>query len=693
MKPKKLTRDQIDNSIKTAIREAVDFIESEIAPDRIKAQRYFDGKTNMKHEPGRSKVVATKCRDTVRAIKPALMRVFLQSGMPVEFVPRTPQAVGAAEQASKYCSYVFNRSDGFSVLSDVFHDALIKKVGIAKAYYDETENVEFDEYTGLTEDQMADLGGDDGAEIVESEMTQEATFDPMGQPMTPALYDAKVALTKKRGEIKIKSVAPEDFFVDSAAVSLEDCFICGHTTEGRVGDLVAMGFDFDEVYEYAGSGSGSVAEEEEIARSGWGERDDDENANDPSMRKIRISEAYMKMDIEGTGVARLYKFLCAGLDYELLEYELCDFNPFAIFEVDPEPHTFFGRSIVDIIIDDQDASTALMRGLLDNIAMLNNPRLLVNDSATDMDDVLNNEIGGVIRTSDMMSVRELVIGSAAASAIPAIALYDEAIRAKTGVSGANGSMDANALQNQTATGVNAAVQAATAVSELIARTLAEGGMKQLFRVIAQIARQNPNAEEMMRLDGQFVPVDPRSWGVDLDMMTNVGLGTNQHDEKMMGLQQIAALQMQVYAQYGPQNGMVTMTNIRNAQADIMAHGGIHNADRYMQPMNPQIEQQLMQQAAQAAQAQQGQGGDPNAAFLQAEQMKAQTRAQVDMQKASMEHQRKLMEMASGDDFKRDEMAQKLLVDAAKILGQYGASVDVAAVSAQQNAPRQFGGME
>ena len=169
MKPKKLTRDQIDNSIKTAIREAVDFIESEIAPDRIKAQRYFDGKTNMKHEPGRSKVVATKCRDTVRAIKPALMRVFLQSGMPVEFVPRTPQAVGAAEQASKYCSYVFNRSDGFSVLSDVFHDALIKKVGVAKAYYDETENVEFDEYTGLTEDQMADLGGDDGAEIVESE--------------------------------------------------------------------------------------------------------------------------------------------------------------------------------------------------------------------------------------------------------------------------------------------------------------------------------------------------------------------------------------------------------------------------------------------------------------------------------------------------------------------------------------------
>jgi len=112
----------------------------------------------------------------------------------------------------------------------------------------------------------------------------------------------------------------------------------------------------------------------------------------------------------------------------------------------------------------------------------------------------------------------------------------------------------------------------------------------------------------------------------------------------------------------------------------------------MQPMNQQIEQQLMQAQAQAAQAQQGQGGDPNAAFLQAEQMKAQTRAQVDMQKATMEHQRKMLDMANSDDFKRDEMAQKLLVDAAKILGQYGTSVDVAQVSAQQNAPRQYGGM-
>ena len=688
MKPTKLTEDQIGNAVSQAIEDAVSFIDSEIAPDRIRAQKYFDGKTKVKHEEGRSKVVATKCRDTVRAIKPALMRVFLQSGSPVEFTPRNAQAVQAAEQATKYAKYVFNRNNGFDVLSDVIHDALVKKVGIAKTYYDETEHIEIDEYTGLTEDQFNLLESDESAEVIEFEITQDAQIDQMGMMVSPAMYDAKVAMTSSRGEIKIKSIAPEDFFVDRDAISLEDYYVCGHKSEGRVGDLVAMGFDFDTVFELGGVG-GVVDEEEDFVRRGY-DSDDTENSIDPSMRKIEITEAYMKMDIEGTGIPRLYKFLCAGTDYEVLDYELCDYNPFAVFEIDPEPHTFFGRSLVDIIIDDQDAATSLMRGLLDNIAMINNPRIVFNEQAVEQDDVQNNEIGAMIRATDINQIREMTIGSSSQMTLPAMQMFDEAVRAKTGIGDGAAGLNADALQSQTAAGVNAAVTAATAVGELMARVLAEGGMKQLFKTIATIARQNPNPDEMMRIDGEFVPVDPRSWGVEMDMETTVGIGNNKHEERMMMLQMMQQQQMQVYGTYGPQNGLVTLTNIRNTAADLMTLGGLPNVDRYLQPMNAQIEQQMQQAAAQAAQ-QQGQQNDPNAAFLQTEQMKAQTRAQVDMQKAAMEHQRKILDMAKSDDLSRDKMAQDLLVDAAKILGQYGTSVDVAQIGAQQNAPRNFNG--
>ena len=675
MKPTKLTEDQIGNAVSQAIEDAVSFIDSEIAPDRIRAQKYFDGKTKVKHEEGRSKVVATKCRDTVRAIKPALMRVFLQSGSPVEFTPRNAQAVQAAEQATKYAKYVFNRNNGFDVLSDVIHDALVKKVGIAKAYYDETEHIEIDEYTGLTEDQFNLLESDESAEVIEFEITQDAQIDQMGMMVSPAMYDAKVAMTSSRGEIKIKSIAPEDFFVDRDAISLEDYYVCGHKSEGRVGELGGVG--------------GVVDEEEDFVRRGY-DSASMENSIDPSMRKIEITEAYMKMDIEGTGIPRLYKFLCAGTDYEVLDYELCDYNPFAVFEIDPEPHTFFGRSLVDIIIDDQDAATSLMRGLLDNIAMINNPRIVFNEQAVEQDDVQNNEIGAMIRATDINQIREMTIGSSSQMTLPAMQMFDEAVRAKTGIGDGAAGLNADALQSQTAAGVNAAVTAATAVGELMARVLAEGGMKQLFKTIATIARQNPNPDEMMRIDGEFVPVDPRSWGVEMDMETTVGIGHNKHEERMMMLQMMQQQQMQVFGTYGPQNGLVTLTNIRNTAADLMTLGGLPNVDRYLQPMNAQIEQQMQQQAAQAAQ-QQGQQNDPNAAFLQTEQMKAQTRAQVDMQKAAMEHQRKMLDMAKSDDLSRDKMAQDLLVDAAKILGQYGTSVDVAQIGAQQNAPRNFNG--
>jgi hypothetical protein len=687
MEAKELTEDQVSNAVKTAITDAVEFIDSEIAPDRIVAQKYYDGKSRVDFEENRSQVVATKCRDTIRSVKPSLMRVFLQSGTPVEFAPRRAETVRDAEQATKFADFVFQQNDGFSVLSSVFHDALVKKVGVAKVYYDETETVEFDNYSNVTEEQITFIQQSEEAEIKSMEVTTEAVIDEMtGQVIQPALYDVEVILTSTDGNIKIDAIAPEDFFVDQDATSIKDCFVCGHSTEGRVGDLVEMGFDFDKVYSLSGTGETTTSEEEDIARKGHSNTNGEDNSIDPSMRRVLITEAYMKMDIDGVGIPKLYKFLCGGSDYEVLDYELCDYNPFAIFEVDPEPHTFFGKSLVDIIIDDQDASTSLIRGLLDNISMMNNPRLVVNENAVNLDDVLNNEIGGIIRAQDVNALRELMIGSAGSSALPAMSYYDEAIKVKTGVSGASMGMDTDTLTANTAAGVNAAVQAASAVSELIARTLAEGGMKQMFDIIAKLARQHPKEDQVISVDGQFVPVDPSSWGTEIDIVAKVGLGHNHHAERMQTLMQTSAFQQQVFQAYGPQNGIVTLTNIRNTLADIMKLGGIYDVERHIQPMTPEIEQQMLQQAQQAAQGQQQQS-DPNQAFLQVEQMKAQTKAQTDAQKMALDNQQKTQKMAMEDDLKRDQMAQDLLVDTAKIVGQYGTTVDVARVKAEQAAPR------
>jgi hypothetical protein len=198
---------------------------------------------------------------------------------------------------------------------------------------------------------------------------------------------------------------------------------------------------------------------------------------------------------------------------------------------------------------------------------------------------------------------------------------------------------------------------------------------------------------MMRIDGQFVPVDPRSWKAKMDLKANVGLGTGRVEERMMVMSQLAQFQAGVWQAYGPQNGIVSLTGIRNLQADMAKMGSVYNVDRYLNPINPQTEQQLLAQAAEAAKQAQ-QGSDPNAAYLQAEQMKAQVRMQADQQKARLDQQKAQADFAfraaenkQADDLERDKMAQDLAMRVADLLGKYGVQVNTAAVAAQQAMPR------
>ena len=683
MKPSPKTDDEIQSIVATAIDDAVAFVESEIQPQRVKAQRYFDGEVDIGHEEGRSKVVATKARDVVRAIKPSLMRVFLSHDKPVEFIPRKPEDIEAAEQATDYIQWKFNESSGFRLLNDVFHDALVKKCGIMKAYFDEYAEVEIEDYTDLTDEQFALLVSDPEVEILEHEETPA--------PDGGSTHAAKVSWQRDNGEICVKSVPPEEFFIDANARSIDECYICGHQSEKRVGDLVEMGFDFDDVVGLDAQDDSD--DDERFARQGYVE--DEDQHSDPSMRRVLVTESYMRMDIEGTGIPRLYSFITGGTKHQLLSHEACDEVPFAVFEVDPEPHTFFGRSIVDLVEADQDAATAMLRGVLDNVALTNTPRLIANDQSVNMDDLLNNEIGGIIRTKDVSAIQPIAVPFTAGSTLPALQYFDELVENKTGVSRASMGLDPDAMQSTTAAAVNATVSAAAGQVEVIARNLAEGGMRQLFRLMLRLVHKHVSSQEMMRLNGRFVPVDPRGWNVHMDLMANVGLGTGRAEERGAALREMLGIQREIWQAYGPGNGLVSMTQMRNTMADILKISGIHNVDRHLNPMDPQTEQMLLQQAAQQEQAQQ-QTSDPNQAFLQAEGMKAQAKQQTDMAKMQADMQKFMTELqwerekaAKDDDRDRDKMLQDLFVKAAQIVGQHDTAVDVEAVRRMQQQPREY----
>lgn len=657
MKPQKMDKSTIQATVKAAIDAAIGFVEGEVADDRIKAQKYFNGLSTVEAEDDRSKVVATKCRDVVRMIEPVLMRIFLQTGKPVEFVPTGPDDIHKAEQATEYVNWRFNENNGFKHLSGVFRDALVKKNGVIKAYWDESQDVDFEDYDNLTPEAMGLL--EQEAEVIESEQTENG------------LFSAKVQRVTKDGRLKLSAIAPEDFFVDASATCVEDAFIVGDRTEMRVGDVVAMGYDFEDVSEHAGNAESALSDEEDFGRTGYSDEYDAESVNDPSMRLVQVTEAYMRMDIEGTGVPRLYQFICVGTGNHILDTTLADEMPYAVFEVDPEPHAFFGRSVVDIVKDDQDASTSLLRGLIDNMHMSNNTRYAYDESRVDDDDMMNNEMGGLVRVKGTPgdAIMPLGVTNSATAILPAIQYYDGIVDDKTGVSKAALGMDANALQSTTAAGVNAAVQAASAAVELMARHLAEGGMRRLFKIMLKLTQKHAGPDEHMRLSNNFVPVDPRSWNASMDLHANVGLGTGALDQKTAALMQVAQDQQAIMQTYGPGNPFVSFTQMFNVRADMLELANVHSVTRYYNPITPEAEQQFIAQQQQAAQGQQQ--GDPNAAFLQVEQMKAQQRAQSDM----AEIQRKAQEAMMKDDRERDKMEQDAILKAAEMFAKYGAQPD------------------
>ena len=685
LKPK--SRREVEGIVQDAISSAVDFVESEISQDRIKAQRYYDGEVDLGYEDGRSKVVATKVRDTVRAVKPSLMRIFLSTAKPVDFVPRGPEDVAMAEQATEFMHHEFTRLNGYRVINDAFQDALVKKQGIVKAYWMTYPEAEIYTFTDLSDDELAYLTDDDEVSVIEQTTEMSISMDEMGMDIETPSHSVKISRQQEKGELCIESVPPEEFFVNRDARNLKDAYLVAHRTDMRAGDLIAMGYDPEVVLNLNSMENGSEMTEAEVfERRGYDIDTSDEDEQDPSMKNVTVTEAYMRIDVDGTGIPVLHKLTCGGTAYELLDFEPCDELPFAKFEIDPEPHTFYGRSLAEIVMDDQDAATSILRSILDNVAMTNNPRIGIVEGAVNIDDVLNNEIGAIVRMRQAGSVQDLSVPFTAGQTLGALTYLDGLVESKTGVSRASMGLDPDAMQSTTKAAVQATVQAAAGQVEVMVRNLADG-MKELFGIMLRLSHKNVDEEQMMRMNGSFIPVDPRVWDSSMDVSINVGLGTGREEEKAMALNQALQMQTMVYQTYGPMNGLVSMTNIRNTLADQLAVAGIRNADRYFAPITEEIEAQMLQQQQQA-QAQQGEGQDPNAAFLQAEQMKAQVKMQSDAAKMQLDAQK----AAADNDLKRDQMAQDLLVDAAKVYGEYGTSVDVARIQAEQDKVRMIGQM-
>jgi hypothetical protein len=678
---------ELESIIGQDLTDAVSYIDSDLSPTRAKGTEYYRGDLFGNEVEGNSKVVAMEVRDTVSAMLPSLMRVFFNSENVVEFTPRGPEDVKSAQQATDYANYVFqNDNAGFLTTYAIFKDALVRKCGIAKFWWEDEERVRIEEYTGLDEQTLQMLMQEPDAEVQivmsypdpSMDEMQMDTVDPMtGQPIAmpaPMLHDVQIKRITKDGRIKIMAVPPEELLLDRRARSFDDATIIAHRQMATVADLIAMGYDQEEIEENLMSND-LDSNDEYLARQPLSTTFGTNDAANPMMRRVLYVEAYARVDYDGDGIAELRKVCCMGAGYKMVRNLPASYIPFADFPCDPEPHTspLEAMSIFDITRDLQEIKSEILRNTLDSLAQSIHPRTAVVEGQVNIDDVLNNETGAIIRMRAPGMVQPLTTPFVGQAAFPMMEYMDQIKEDRTGMSKAAMGLNADALQSSTKAAVNATISASQGRIELTARILAEG-MKKLFKGILFLVTTHQDKARMVRMRNEWVQIDPRAWDAGMDANINIALGNGDTNERLQALMMILAKQEQILQQLGPTNPLVTPQQFSNTLRKIVELSGFKDSSSYFQnipadyvpPAPPQPKPSPEEILAQ----------------VQAESIKA------DIQKKAADLELQRQQMIMDDDLKRDQMAQDLYLKKYEIELKYNSQISTAEIDAAQNIDRE-----
>jgi hypothetical protein len=392
------------------------------------------------------------------------------------------------------------------------------------------------------------------------------------------------------------------------------------------------------------------------------------------MRRVLYIEAYARVDYDGDGIAELRKVCCMGSGYKVVRNLPASYIPFVDFPCDPEPHTspLEAMSIFDITRDLQEIKSEILRNTLDSLAQAIHPRTGVVEGQVNIDDVLNNETGAIIRMRAPGMVTPFTTPFVGQAAFPMLEYMDQLREDRTGMSKAAMGLNADALQSSTKAAVAATISASQGRIELTARILAEG-MKKLFKGILFLVVTHQDKARMVRMRNEWVAIDPRHWDSGMDASINIALGNGDTNERMQALMMILAKQEQILQQLGPTNPLVTPQQFSNTLRKIVELSGFKDSSSYFQqipadyvppapPQKPSAEELLAQ--------------------VQAESIRA------DIQKKAAELELKRQQMVLEDDLKRDQMAQDLYLKKYELELKYNSQISAAEIDAAQNIDRE-----
>ncbi len=499
---KELSDNKLSVIIQRAISNSEHLTDGKLQSERREVDQYYRGELPKPQHSGDSKYVSRDVFETVDSMRSTVIEAFTANQRVVFFQPEKGETVDDAKQATEYCRHVFfKENSGEDILYDVLTDGLTKRLSVVKVWHESLEEEEEYEFEALTLDELGEVVMQYSEfEFTETEITDEG------------LYSGSFTVPLHSSRVVVETIQPEDFLVSSRTADLKDAKYCIHRVTKSKSDLLKEGYDKAKINEISFSGSRDI--DMDYEKQMRFEAVDDiistDDGYDESVKEVIVYEAFIRLDMDGSGKNSLWKIVYAG--GEILEKEKVSRMPFASFVPLPIPHTFFGDNYAKSVIPVQNARTVLVRQIINHSLITNNPRMQVlNGTVRNPNELLDNRLGGVVNVRRMDGLSPIPQAPLNPFVFNLIQMIDEDKEEVSGISKLSQGMNKDAISTQNAQGmVEQLISQSQQRQKVIARRFGKF-VRELYHLIYSTAIDYVDEAEFIAVTGNYVEVNPTEW--------------------------------------------------------------------------------------------------------------------------------------------------------------------------------------
>lgn len=528
-----------------------------------------------------SDLVSTDVADTIEWALPSLMKVFTGSDEVITIAGVTEEDDTKAETMQELLVYQLQRQNNFfTVLYNWMKDSLIVGMGIIKCYWERTEG-----YTTET----AVLNNEALQALTQTGVTIEDIQGPDQFGDFSVTYQLPYY---RKNAPKLENILVSEFLYSPDAKSLEEANFVAHkrkVTMSYLREREAQGVyaNIDDIRVNGNYNGMNVDQVEQVIGDNYVDINKDEQT---ARQEVVIYECYTKIDINNDGILEDMIITICGDTIIRMEQNYMGRHPFFAISPTRDPHRIWvKRSYAELIGELQDLKVALTRQIMQNVALTNDPKMLLDESAINIDDFVQGR--KVIRMKAGHSMNEVAMPMNITPLAPQTFQFLEWIEGqkenRTGITRYNQGLDANSL-NKTATGISAILGQSAQRLELVARMFAETGLSELFRFMVSLNQKFIDQQTVIRLTNKELKISPEDLDGSFDLIVNAGISIATKESTIMATQTLLTALMQANA-----GGYMVSTpeNIYNLFKKWIESIGFKNYGDYI--TDPNVTQQRM----------------------------------------------------------------------------------------------------